>query len=190
LAAVDREKIRGVLEMMDRGVRSPLSSSCGRLFDAVAALTGLAPVENEFEAEAAMRLEAAAAERPGAAYPFDLLGEAAPFRISFGPMVREILADRARGASAGCIAGKFLDTLARVIVAVAREIRRSHGTATVVLCGGVFLNRKLTERATALLKKADFEVLRPTVYSPNDESLSVGQIAYALARFKTGHRLS
>lgn len=189
LASLDRSKIRGVLEMMERGVRSPLSTSCGRLFDAVAALAGLAPVENEFEAEAAMRLEAAAAEGPGTAYPFDLLRETSPSRISFVPMIRAILADRARGTPAGIVAGKFLNTLARVIVAVAEETRRAHGTRTVVLCGGVFLNRKLTGRATTLLRKAEFEVLRPVTYSPNDESLSVGQIAYALARLKTGRRL-
>ena len=189
-ASVDRAKIRGVMEMMDRRVRSPLSSSCGRLFDAVAALTGIAPLENEFEAEAAMRLEAAAVEGPRTAYPFDLGGDAPPFRISFGRMVRGILADRARGASAGLIGGKFLNTLARVIVATAEEARRRHGIGTVVLCGGVFLNRKLIERATACLREAEFEVLRPVIYSPNDESLSVGQIAYALARLKAGGRLT
>jgi len=178
------------MEMMDRRVRSPLSSSCGRLFDAVAALTGIAPLENEFEAEAAMRLEAAAVEGPRTAYPFDLGGDAPPFRISFGRMVRGILADRARGASAGLIGGKFLNTLARVIVATAEEARRRHGIGTVVLCGGVFLNRKLIERATACLREAEFEVLRPVIYSPNDESLSVGQIAYALARLKAGGRLT
>jgi hydrogenase maturation protein HypF len=190
LAAVDRGKIRGVLEMMDRRVRSPLSSSCGRLFDAVAALTGLAPIENEYEAEAAMRLEAAASEGARTAYPFDLLGETSPLRVSFGRMVRAILADQKRGVSAGLMAGKFLNTLARVIVAVAQESRRTRGIGTVVLCGGVFLNRKLTERATALLKEAEFEILRPVIYSPNDESLSVGQIAYALARLKAGFRLT
>jgi hydrogenase maturation protein HypF len=188
LAAVDRAKTRSVLEMMNRGLRSPLSSSCGRLFDAVAALTGLAPLENEFEAEAAMRLEAAAADGPQTAYPFDLLGEASPLRISFGPMIRAILADLARGASAGLIAGKFLNTLARVIVAAAQATRRTHGIGTVILCGGVFLNRKLTERATTLLREAEFEVFRPVIYSPNDESLSVGQIAYALARLKADDR--
>jgi hydrogenase maturation protein HypF len=190
LAAVDRGKIRGVLEMMDRRVRSPLSSSCGRLFDAVAALTGLAPIENEYEAEAAMRLEAAASEGARTAYPFDLLGETSPLQVSFGRMVRAILADQKRGVSAGLMAGKFLNTLARVIVAVAQESRRTRGIGTVVLCGGVFLNRKLTERATALLKEAEFEILRPVIYSPNDESLSVGQIAYALARLKAGSRLT
>jgi hydrogenase maturation protein HypF len=186
LAAVDRTKIRSVRDMMDRGIRSPLSSSCGRLFDAVAALAGLAPVENEFEAEAAMRLEAAAAPGSRAAYPFDLIGGGSPMRVSFGPMIRAILADLRRGTPEGLIAGKFLNTLARAIASVARETRRTQGIGTVVLCGGVFLNRKLTERATALLRKAGFEVLRPVIYSPNDESLSVGQIACALARLNAG----
>ena len=107
-------------------------------------------------------------------------------RASFGPMIRAILADLRRGTPEGLIAGKFLNTLARAIASVARETRRTQGIGTVVLCGGVFVNRKLTERATALLRKAGFEVLRPVIYSPNDESLSVGQIACALARLNAG----
>ncbi len=59
-ARVDLKRRRAVLEMIRRGIRSPLASSCGRLFDAVSALTGLAPLQNEYEAEAAIRLEAAA----------------------------------------------------------------------------------------------------------------------------------
>ena len=176
---------RGVLDMIDRGVRSPLSTSCGRLFDAVAALAGLAPLENEYEAEAAMRLEAAA-DAPGEARPYAFVLErgARPIRLSFAPAIRGILADRARRARSGRIAAKFLATLAAAAVAVAEEARREAGIGTVVLCGGVFLNRKLTEAATAALRKAGFEVLRPVQYSPNDESLSVGQIAYGLARLK------
>ncbi len=184
LRGVDRAKKQGVLDMLNRGVRSPLSTSCGRLFDAVAALTGLAPLENEFEAEAAMRLEAAAA--PGAAKPygFDLERASSPLRISFAPAIRGILADRARRKSPGRIAAKFLATLAAVAVAVAEEARTTADIRTVVLSGGVFLNKKLTEAATSALLEAGFEVLRPVQYSPNDESLSVGQIAYALARLK------
>ena len=67
---------------------------------------------------------------------------------------------------------------------MAAEARATAGIQTVVLCGGVFLNRKLTEAASAALTRAGFRVVRPIQYSPNDESLSVGQIAFALARLK------
>ncbi|MBM3297877.1 MAG: carbamoyltransferase HypF, partial [Candidatus Aminicenantes bacterium] len=69
LKAVGRKKIEDVLEMMERGLRSPLTSSCGRLFDAVSWLAGTAPLEMEFEAEAAMRLEAAASKKDEGSYP-------------------------------------------------------------------------------------------------------------------------
>jgi hydrogenase maturation protein HypF len=78
----------------------------------------------------------------------------------------------------------FHDTLAGLIVTMARRARDEHGTDTVVLAGGVFLNRKLLERTTARLTRGRFRVLRPALYSPNDESLSLGQIAYGLAKLK------
>jgi len=180
--------IRGVQAMMGRGVRSPLSTSAGRLFDAVAALTGLAPLENEFEAEAAMRLEAAAGAIPEKGYAFELVRGARPQRISFAPTIRGLLADLARGAAPGRAAAKFHATLVRTIEAVAVEARAEAGCETVALCGGVFLNKKLTEAASTALTRAGFRVMRPVQYSPNDESLSVGQIAYALARLKKDPR--
>jgi hydrogenase maturation protein HypF len=186
LRGVGRARIRGVLEMLNRGVRSPLSTSCGRLFDAVAALTGLAPLENEYEAEAAMRLEAAAAAGSPRPYGFDLERGPGPLRISVAPAIRGILADLARGVKPGRIAARFQSTLVRVVATVAGEARVVSGIGTVVLSGGVFLNKKLTEAATGALLKAGFEVLRPVQYSPNDESLSVGQIAHALARMMGG----
>jgi hydrogenase maturation protein HypF len=63
---------------------------------------------------------------------------------------------------------------------VAQRARKIHGIDTVVLVGGVFLNRKLMQAANIVLKREGFSVLRPIRYSPNDESISVGQIAYAL----------
>ena len=176
--------VRGVQSMLERGIRSPLSTSAGRLFDAVAALTGLAPLENEFEAEAAMRLEAAAGAVPARGYGFELVRGARPMRLSFAPAIQGLLADLARGAKPGRMAAKFHATLVRAIEAVAGEARAAAGVGTVVLCGGVFLNKKLTEAASTALTRAGFRVVRPVQYSPNDESLSVGQIAYALARLK------
>jgi hydrogenase maturation protein HypF len=83
--------------MMANGVASPPASSCGRLFDAVSFLCGLAPLETEYEAEAAMRLEDAAGRRTAAFYPFGVSGDGGPRRVSFTPALREIVADLARG---------------------------------------------------------------------------------------------
>jgi hydrogenase maturation protein HypF len=182
LRGVSPRHVRGVWEMTASGFRSPLSSSCGRLFDAVSALAGLAPLENEFEAEAAMRLEAAATKE-GGTYPFLLRRvPGAPLVLSFLPAVREILAASRKGAPPSVISTRFHNTLARAAVAVAREARKTEGVTEVALTGGVFLNGKLLGRTEAALAKAGFTVLRPKEYSPNDESISVGQVAFALAR--------
>ncbi len=186
---VDPKKISGVLAMLEKGIQSPLSSSCGRLFDAVSALSGLAPTENEFEAEAAMRLEAAAVSRTAAVYPYKISGGKTAFQISFTEMIGNIIKDRERGTGPSVISTKFHNSLARVILDVAGRARQSLGISTVALSGGVFLNKKLLGRAMSLLEGEGFRVLRPVNYSPNDESLSLGQIAYALARLKAGESL-
>jgi hydrogenase maturation protein HypF len=183
---VDPKKIRGVLAMLEKGIQSPLSSSCGRLFDAVSALSGLAPPENEFEAEAAMRLEAAAVSRTEAVYPYNIYGGKTALQISFTEMIGNIIEDKERGTGPSVISAKFHNSLARIILDVAGRARKSRGINTLVLSGGVFLNKKLLGRAMTLLEGEGFRVLRPVHYSPNDESLSLGQIAYALARLKAG----
>jgi len=198
---VGQKKIKGVSEMIRQGVNSPLVSSCGRLFDAVSFLTGVAPVEMEFEAEAAMRLESVAADgsaikykrdredglkRPsGGSYRFSILEQAngpGPAQISFAPMIKAILKDLGRGIPASVISAKFHTTLARVILTISEKVRKESGIDTVVLVGGVFLNKRLLVAASRLLEKKGFKVLRPLHYSPNDESISVGQIAYALRK--------
>ena len=181
---------RGVWDMIATGTRSPLSTSCGRLFDAVASLIGLAPSENEFEAEAAMRLEAAADSGGGGAYPFALgPGPGDPLVFSFIPTIGAILEDIRRGISPAFISGRFHRTLAHAAVTAAKKARRAAGIARVALTGGVFLNKKLLALTERGLEKGGFQVIRPVEYSPNDESISVGQIAFALARIAAGERL-
>ena len=190
---IGRDRVRSVLEMVRKGVRSPLASSCGRLFDAVSWLCGLAPERMEFEAEAAMRLEAAAGAAPGArgGYPVSISNPAAgrPMTVSFGPLIRAVVRDVGRGLSAATISARFHESLAALILRVAERARKAHGAHTVVLTGGVFLNKRLLERTEERLLSAKFRVLRPLAYSPSDESLSVGQIAWGLARLAKNRKI-
>jgi len=179
---------RTVLNMIRAGVHSPPTSSCGRLFDAVSFLAGLSPTEVEFEAEAPMRLEAVSGKKSGSSYPFYLISDASPWRISFAPVIRRIVCDLEAGAPADAIGSKFHSTVARAIGAAAQKCREEFGIDTVALAGGVFLNRILLERTTARLSQLEFTVLRPQQYSPNDESISLGQIAYALASIKNSKK--
>jgi hydrogenase maturation protein HypF len=188
LRKIGRPRRAAVLGMIRGGFRSPLTSSCGRLFDAVSFLAGTAPERLEFEAEAAMRFEAAAGRAERGLYRTDLVdgGSGRPLEISFAPLVRGVVRDLGRGAAPEVISAKFHDSLAALIAGVAERARQVHGTDEVALAGGVFLNRRLLEPTERRLAAAGFRVFRPVAYSPNDESLSIGQIAWGLARIKSG----
>lgn len=173
---IDPKRIKGLSEMIKLHIQSPPVSSCGRLFDAVSFLTGLSPVEMEFEAEAPMRLEASAAEEIRGRYRFEIMNRS----ISFNRTIQSIVGDLQRGVPVTHISAKFHNTLASAVGRVAQRAREIHDIDTVTLVGGVFLNKRLLEATSKVLERKRFNVLRPTNYSPNDESISVGQIAYAL----------
>jgi hydrogenase maturation protein HypF len=134
-----------------------------------------------------MRLEAAAAGRTAAPYPARIGGNGRPYEVSFGEAVRAVAQDVRRGTAPGRISARFHATLTEAAVQAARRAERETGIRTVALGGGVFLNAVLSSGLTARLRQAGFRVLRPTLYSPNDESISLGQIGYALAKInRTG----
>ena len=151
------------------GLASPLTSSVGRLFDAVAALCGLRS-EITYEGQAAIELEAACDEAERGAYPFDP-------SLDARPTVAAIVDDIARGTDAGLIAARFHNALA---AATARALL-DHGADTVVLSGGVFANRRLLSRSRALLGEAGVRVLVPERLPPGDGGISYGQAAVAAA---------
>ncbi len=188
LRGIGRRRAAAVLGMARGGLRSPLTSSCGRLFDAAAFLCGVAPERLEFEAEAAMRFEAAADRAFRGVYPVAVSAPAAgaPAEISFAPLVRALVRDIGKGIPVATISARFHDSLAGLILRVAELARRERGTDEVSLAGGVFLNRRLLERTEKRLSAAGFRVFRPLAYSPNDESLSLGQVARGLALVRSG----
>ena len=151
------------------GLASPLTSSVGRLFDAVAALCGLRS-EITYEGQAAIELEAACDAAERGAYPFDP-------SLDARPTVAAIVDDIARGTDAGVIAARFHNALA---AATARALLE-HGADTVVLSGGVFANRHLLSRTRALLGEAGVRVLVPQRLPPGDGGISYGQAAIAAA---------
>lgn len=189
LKLIPPSRLEAVLKMMDRKINCPWTSSVGRLFDAVSFICGLAPARVEYEAEAPSRLEAAAAKVPCLQvgyYPFLIMTGQEPYRVDFSPAIRQMVSDLDKKIKPEVLAWKFHLTLVQVILQLARLARKEAGISRVVLTGGVFLNRILTEHTEKTLRKNGFEVLRPVYYSPGDESLSLGQIAYALNRLKSG----
>lgn len=160
--------------LVERGVNAPLTSSAGRLFDALAAIAGVAQ-RSRFEGQAAMSLEAAIGGRHGAdAYPLPLRdGEI--LEIDWRPLVEAAVDDVSRGRPAATIALRFHNALAEAIVAVARRV----GCARVVLSGGVFQNGYLSERARTLLEQERFEAYTHRRVPPNDGGIALGQAVLA-----------
>jgi hydrogenase maturation protein HypF len=165
-----------VASLVAKRVQSPLTSSVGRLFDAVASLV-LGHDRVSHEGQAAIRLEAVAQEAPEeGAYPFAI---ADPVILDPAPIVRAIVEDVARGVAPERIARAFHSTLARAIAAVCGRLRTAHGVDRVVLTGGVFMNAILSDEATRRLEALGFRVFRHRHVPPNDGGLALGQLAVA-----------
>jgi hydrogenase maturation protein HypF len=173
---------RGVLgTMLRRGLNCPRTSSVGRLFDGLAALCGLHPVAG-FEGQAALALECALDpqdEQGAEPYPLPLAadgGSGALAELDWGPLLRAARADLAGGASATLVSARFHAALAVGAVAAARRA----GERRVVLTGGCFQNRALTEGCVRALRAAGFEAYWHRHVPPNDGGLALGQIVAAL----------
>ena len=160
-------------QMLEKKINAPLTSSVGRLFDAVAALIGLRQ-QASFEGQAAMELEFARQRDVRDAYPFGI-EQARPMTVDWGPMIHELLADMDRKESSGMISAKFHNALVEVIVAVAKKT----GERNVVLTGGCFQNRYLTERAVARLSEEKFQPYWHQRIPPNDGGIALGQAVAA-----------
>lgn len=170
LTAFSKQELPLLRQMLEKKVNAPLTSSAGRLFDAVASLIGLRQ-QASFEGQAAMEMEFAVQAGIDQAYPFSL-GTGSPVVIDWEPAIREILDDRHNGTSAGLVAAKFHNMLAEAIVAIARKI----GEPKVVLSGGCFQNRYLTERSIDRLRLENFRPYWHQRVPPNDGGIALGQV--------------
>jgi hydrogenase maturation protein HypF len=177
------------LKMLERGINSPFTSSCGRLFDAVSALIGVR-TRISYEGQAAIELEALA-ERgtPSMPYPYQVLS-ADCHRIDFAPMISAICGDLAKDRDAADIARAFHHTVARGILDLCVRIREESGASRVVLSGGVFQNRLLTEETALLLTAGGFEPYCHRLVPPNDGGLALGQAVIAGKRLQISKGLA
>ena len=166
------------LKMLERGINSPLTSSCGRLFDAVAALIGVRNTIS-YEGQAAIELEALAeCGSPSAPYPYLLQG-AECLSIDFGPTIAAICADLACCRRKSDIARAFHQTIAAAIGETCARIREESGLTRVALSGGVFQNRLLTEDVAQMLSQEGFQVYCHRLVPPNDGGIALGQAVIA-----------
>ncbi len=171
--------------MMQAGLNSPASSSCGRLFDAVAGLLDICRESISYEGQAAIELEAAAlsaSERDHAGYDFgSQTGEGLQL-LDPAPLWPALLADLADGVGRSEIAWRFHRGLIRAVGDMACRLARAEGVATLALSGGVFQNRTLFEGLAEYLRQAGLRILTHRLVPTNDGGLSLGQAAIGTAR--------
>ena len=173
---VDEARASSLLRLVQRNLGST-ATSLGRLFDGVAAIVlGLA--DSSFEGEPAMMLEAVCDPASGGRYDFSLCEEGGLLRLDWRPLIVELLHDRQRGAVAGEMAMRFHRAVARAVAVVAARVPG----LPIVLAGGCFQNRVLTELVSEELVTGGREVGLPGVIPPNDGGLAAGQLVVAAAR--------
>jgi hydrogenase maturation protein HypF len=174
LPGPDRRRAQQVAELVRSGVASPLTTSMGRLFDAVAALCGLRD-EVTYEGQAAVELEAVADPGETSAYalPVEAGGGAAAI-LDARPTILAVAEDAGRGTDPAVISARFHNAVARATAAACSD-------ELVVLSGGVFQNRRLLTATRAALEAAGHRVLVPERLPPNDGGIAYGQAAVAAA---------
>jgi hydrogenase maturation protein HypF len=177
---VDRRTSQIIRQMLARGINSPLTSSAGRLFDAIAALIGLR-YEVQYEAQAAVELEMLVDESPVTGYSFCLADDRKPMVVGTNGIIRGVVDDLLRGEPAPLIAARFHTTLAEIIRSVCCYIRELTSLTQIALSGGVFQNAILLTTVISHLLADGFEVYTHRLVPPNDGGLSLGQVAVANA---------
>lgn len=186
LAGAKKPEARVIERMIERGVNAPLTSSLGRLFDAVSAVV-LDRRMVDYEAQAAIELEGVAVEEaddePG--YAMKFMGgdwtSREPIRIIAHPLWHELVEDLRAGVSRSRIAARFHAGVAAGFVQAAVMARAAAGIGQVALSGGCMHNRRLARLLRAKLEAVGFEVLQHIEVSPGDGGLSYGQVSVAAA---------
>jgi hydrogenase maturation protein HypF len=197
-AEIPADDFRTVRQMILRRFNSPLTSSMGRLFDAIAALAGIR-THVSYEGQAAIELEwLATGLEPLATYAFgitpantevsaDVTGP--QWIIDTRPLIRDVVQDVLQKQEPSHVARRFHSTVVEIVATVCERLRREWKLHRVVLSGGVFMNALLTAETTQRLVQDGFEVYSQQLVPANDGGLSLGQLAIAAASVEYAARV-
>jgi hydrogenase maturation protein HypF len=200
---IGKEKIEKVIDLMNKKINSPLTSSIGRLFDGFASLIGICDTTSR-QAEAAALLEQCADCTPyplKGALPSLFRGEVGgevldcfaslamtqcdnlkcPHTISFRPLFQSVLKDLEENVPPAILAAKFHNSLTKLIVERVNQLSIETGIKQAVVSGGCFQNKRLTEQIQQLFSHSDISLYLPAQIPCNDEGVAVGQLAVAAA---------
>jgi hydrogenase maturation protein HypF len=179
-------ELETITQAMDRAINAPLTSSCGRLFDGVAAILGIRG-EVSFEAQAAMQLEAISTDlartRPYAVL-LDGVGQSGAIPVT--PLIRALVKDLRDGVALAEIAARFHVSLAELFIARVKLVRQEYGLTCVALSGGVYQNLLFFDHMLRRLNEEQFAVVTHLRVPTNDGGLALGQIAVADAQVRAG----
>ncbi|MBW2410211.1 MAG: carbamoyltransferase HypF [Deltaproteobacteria bacterium] len=179
LKQIEAQKINIIVEMMEKGVNCPQTSSLGRLFDAVAAIAGIRQRVN-FEGQAAMELEMLAGGHSDSIYDIQWTSQA-PIKILPQTIIRGVVQDIQNGKSPAEISDKFHQTLIALFTEICALIRDRHDLNRVVLSGGCFQNSLLLRGLIGQLEAHNFEVYAHRQVPANDGGIALGQALIAAA---------
>ncbi len=182
---VSLEKWEILKRMIEKRINTPMTSSMGRLFDAVSSLLSIRD-EVHYEGQAAIELEMIADRRVKEGYPFHIHKDEIPLMIDPAETIRGIVHDLAEGIPSPIISGRFHRTIASLIVETCEMIRSRERLNRVVLSGGVFQNIFLLSLVTKGLRDSGFDVYTHHLVPPNDGGISLGQAVIAHMRLKAG----
>ncbi|MGB9597042.1 MAG: carbamoyltransferase HypF, partial [Candidatus Poribacteria bacterium] len=176
------KKIDLIKKLIERSINTPLTSSCGRLFDAVSSLIGIRDVIT-YEAQSAIELEMIAEHNISDRYGYEIIDQEELLIIDIKEMFYEIISDLKNGLSKGVISAKFHNTLIDFIATICEEIRKTDKDINkVVLSGGVFQNKYLLDNTIKLLENKEFTTYFHKRIPTNDGGISLGQSVIANAQ--------
>jgi len=178
LKEVSSQELELITKQLEKGINSPLTSSCGRLFDAVSALIGIRG-RIDYEAQAAIEMEMAADGSERGSYPFAIIERNGINIVYLKGLFGGVIGELKSGVSQARIAMKFHRTMAEMVVQMCHRLAKMSSINKVALSGGVFQNRLLLRLTVADLVKAGFEVLTHSKVPTNDGGVSLGQAVIA-----------
>jgi hydrogenase maturation protein HypF len=179
LKAIEADKVKIIVDMIRKKINSPLTSSLGRLFDGIAAITGIR-YKVDFEGQAAMELEMLAADKVADIYDYEWITTEG-HKILTRPIIQGVVNDMVNGIHPSVISRKFHQTLIQMFSDLCAVIRKESGLNRVVLSGGVFQNSLLLTGLIKALEEKNFQVFTHSKVPANDGGISLGQAMVAAA---------
>ncbi|MBL7197788.1 MAG: carbamoyltransferase HypF [Candidatus Omnitrophica bacterium] len=179
IGRLDKHKWSILKKMIDRGINTPLTSSVGRLFDAISSLIGIRD-KVEYEGQAAIELEKAidADIKGGDSYKYRIDNKGV-FIIDVRPIIKGVIEDLKKGYSKGRISIKFHNTIVEIILDICKRVRENSKINKVALSGGVFQNKYLYRKTIDYLTASNFKILTHRIISTTDAGICLGQAVIA-----------